>query len=808
MRVSLRWLAQYVDIADLTPEALAEKLTRSGVAVEAVERRNRGLTGAVIGHVLACAPHPQADRLRVCRVDVGRGAPLQIVCGAPNVAAGQKVAVALPGARLPDGRTIGETALRGVTSQGMILSGEEMGLPDKVIPRAMRDGILVLADDAPVGTDAAAYLGLDDVVLELELTPNRADCFSMLGVAYEVAAILNRSVTLPPEEVPEEGEPAAEAVRVAIEAPEHCYRYAARLVRGVRIGPSPQWLQNRLMAAGIRPINNVVDVTNYVMLEYGQPLHAFDYAALTGGNIVVRLARNGERLVTLDDEERILDGQTLLITDGTKAVGIAGVMGGANSEVRDSTTDVLLESAYFVPASVRRTSRRLGIRSEAALRFEKGVDPNRVIPALNRAARLLAELAGGRVAPGVVEAVVRTEKPRVITVRPQRVNDLLGTALDEAEMRAVFQRLGFAVEARPDGTLAVTVPTRRMDVTTEIDLVEEVARLVGYDNIPTTMIAGSTTAGRLTRVQALRRRVRRLLRQAGLSEAVTYSLTDPGRAARVAPLRDGVRPIALAMPMSEERSVLRTTLVPHLLDAVAYNRARKNEDVRLFEIGRVFWTEEATLTRLPEERLLVAAALTGHALPVHWAEKRQKVDFYHAKGVVEFLLKELGIGGVTFQPVTWAGLHPGRTARVAVGQTVVGYVGQLHPEVQKAWDLAETYVFELDLDALLDLADPARRFVPLPKVPAVLRDLAVVVDRDVPAAALEAVIRETGGAILEAVTLFDVYTGDPIPEGQKSVAFSLVFRDPARTLTDEEVAAAHGRIVAALERAYGAKLRG
>jgi len=483
-------------------------------------------------------------------------------------------------------------------------------------------------------------------------------------------------------------------------------------------------------------------------------------------------------------------------------------MGGANSEVRDSTTDVLLESAYFVPASVRRTSRRLGIRSEAALRFEKGVDPNRVIPALNRAARLLAELAGGRVAPGVVEAVVRTEKPRVITVRPQRVNDLLGTALDEAEMRAVFQRLGFAVEARPDGTLAVTVPTRRMDVTTEIDLVEEVARLVGYDNIPTTMIAGSTTAGRLTRVQALRRRVRRLLRQAGLSEAVTYSLTDPGRAARVAPLRDGVRPIALAMPMSEERSVLRTTLVPHLLDAVAYNRARKNEDVRLFEIGRVFWTEEATLTRLPEERLLVAAALTGHALPVHWAEKRQKVDFYHAKGVVEFLLKELGIGGVTFQPVTWAGLHPGRTARVAVGQTVVGYVGQLHPEVQKAWDLAETYVFELDLDALLDLADPARRFVPLPKVPAVLRDLAVVVDRDVPAAALEAVIRETGGAILEAVTLFDVYTGDPIPEGQKSVAFSLVFRDPARTLTDEEVAAAHGRIVAALERAYGAKLRG
>lgn len=808
MRVSLRWLGQYVDIADLPPEALAEKLTRSGVAVEGIERRNAGLEGAVIGHVLECAPHPQADRLRVCRVDVGRGAPLQIVCGAPNVAAGQKVAVALPGARLPDGRTIGEATLRGVASQGMILSGQEMGLPDKVIPRAMRDGILVLADDAPVGADAAAHLGLDDVVLELDLTPNRADCLSLLGVAYEVAAILNRSVTLPPEEVPEEGAPAADAVRVAIEAPDHCHRYAARLVRGVRIGPSPQWLQNRLMAAGIRPINNVVDVTNYVMLEYGQPLHAFDYGALAGGNIVVRLAREGERLVTLDEVERVLDGQTLLITDGTKAVGIAGVMGGANSEVRDATVDVLLESAYFVPASVRRTSRKLGIRSEAALRFEKGVDPGRVIPALNRAARLLAELAGGRVAPGVVEAVVRTEAPRVIAVRPRRVNDLLGTALSDAEMGEVFRRLGFAVDAQPDGTLAVTVPTRRTDVTTEIDLVEEVARLVGYDHIPTTMIEGPTTAGRLTRAQALRRRVRRLLQQAGLSEAVTYSLTDPDRAARVAPLRDGVRPIALAMPMSEERSVLRTTLVPHLLDAVAYNRARKNEDVRLFEIGRVFWTSEARVSRLPEERLLVAAALTGHAAPVHWAEKREKVDFYHAKGVVEFLLAELGIGGVVFEPESRAGLHPGRTARVKAGQTVLGYVGQLHPETQAAWDLAETYVFELDLDALVGLAASTRRFAPLPKVPAVLRDLAIVVDRDVPAAALESVIREAGGDILEAVTLFDVYTGEPIPEGQKSVAFSLVFRDPARTLTDEEVAAAHERIVAALERAHGAKLRG
>lgn len=812
MKVSYQWVSDYVDLTGYAAAQLAELLNRTGIAVDVVENRNKGVSGVVVGYVKSREKHPDADKLSVCVVDAGQEQDLQIVCGAKNVAAGQKVPVALVGASLPDGLQIKRAKLRGVESQGMICSAKELGLNDRLLPKELQEGILVLPEATPVGADALDVLALGDEVIELDLTPNRSDCLSMLGAAYELGAITGRGVRLPD---PQEGmarsaKRAADHIRVTIDAPEQCGHYAARLIEGVTVAPSPLWLQNRLMAAGIRPINNVVDVTNYVMLEYGQPLHAFDADKVADGRIDVRLAQPGETLVTLDDVERRLEPHMLLITDGTKPIALAGVMGGANSEVTDGTTRILLESARFAGGSVRRTSRQLGLRSEASLRFEKEVNPEHVIPALDRAASLLSQLAGGQVAEGVAEAAVLRPEPLSLELALSRVNGFLGTSLTFAEMKSVFARLQFAHEELDGEKLRVHVPQRRGDISRPVDLIEEVARLYGYDNIPTTLIEGATTPGGLTRQQSVRRTLRRLLTGAGLHEAVTYSFTHPRFIAQYPGLFPEAKPIALAHPMSEERSVMRTSLIPHLIEAAVYNRNRNTDDVALFELGTVFVSGEERLTRQPQEKLLLAVLLTGRR-PSHWSGKPAAYDFYDVKGLFEQVAAYLGVSGVTYAAAQAEGLHPGRTADIRVSrdgrELPLGQLGALHPELQKAHDLDHTYVLEVQVDLLAELVDAEIEYAALPRFPSVSRDLAAVVDRDVPVGGMLALAREAAGDLLESIDVFDVYQDERLGQGKKSVALSLVFRHPERTLTDEEVAALHARIVDRLTGEYGAELR-
>ncbi|WP_159882741.1 phenylalanine--tRNA ligase subunit beta [Paenibacillus puerhi] len=815
MNVSYQWLAQYVDIADYTAGELAEKLTRSGIEVDIVESRNKGVTGVVVGYVTSREKHPDADKLSVCKVDVGTGEELQIVCGAKNVDAGQKVPVATVGAKLPDGLVIKRAKLRGVESQGMICSAKELGLNDKLLPKEIQEGILVLPADTQVGESILDVLAINDEVMDLDLTPNRSDCLSMLGTAYEIAAILGREVRLPDSESglrdAEASVKAADRISVEITAKDACSHYAARLIEGVKVGPSPLWLQNRLMAAGIRPISNIVDITNYVMLEYGQPLHAFDADRLENGHIDVRYAREGETLETLDHIERKLEPHMLLITDGTKPVALAGVMGGANSEVTDGTSRILLESAKFDGVTVRKTSRQLGLRSEASLRFEKEVNPEAVIPALDRAAALIAELGGGQVASGLVEAVASEHRPVQIEITASRINTYLGTSLSVEEITSILGRLNFTVEPLEHDGLLAHVPSRRGDITLAVDLIEEVARLYGYDNIPTTLMNTETTPGSLTREQAIRRTVRRLLNGSGLHEAITYSYTHPDHIAAFPGIYRDAKPVALAMPMSEERSVLRTSLVPHLIDAAVYNRNRNNDDVALFEIAPVFLTDESRLTRQPEEKLLLSALLTGKRSELHWTGKPGNVDFYDLKGLFESVISYLGIEGLRYVQAQVEGFHPGRTAAIEVeldgARRVIGTIGQLHPALQQSKDLDDTYVLEVEMDALTKLAAARFTYSPLPRFPAISRDMALVVDRGIAVGDLIAKAQETAGELLESIQVFDIYTGERVGEAKKSVAIALVYRTADRTLTDEEVSELHGRVVAALEATYGAELR-
>lgn len=816
MKVSYQWLSQYVDLSGYSAEELAEKLTRSGIEVDVVENRNLGVEKVVVGYVKEREKHPDADKLSVCKVDVGGEEELQIVCGAKNVAAGQKVPVAVIGAKLPpDGFTIKRAKLRGIESQGMICSAKELGLNDRLLPKEIQEGILVLPENTPVGQSILDVLALEDKVMELDLTPNRSDCLSMLGAAYEIGAILGREVKLPDSEagLVETGASAKDSISVAITAEAECSHYAARLIEGVTIGASPLWLQNRLMAAGIRPINNVVDITNYVMLEYGQPLHAFDADVIEGGRIEVRLADAGERIVTLDDAERELTASMLLITDGNrKPVGIAGVMGGASSEVTASTARILLESARFDGGSVRKTSRQLGLRSEASLRFEKSVNPEAVIPALNRAAALMCELAGGKSAAGIVEASAGAVQAIEIELTLDKVNRYLGTELSLETVKSIFDRLYFSYEDKGGDTLLVHAPKRRGDITRDVDLIEEIARLYGYDNIPITLIEGKTTPGSLTKQQIVRREARHLLAQSGLNEVISYSFTHPEQIAQYRGRYTEAAPIALAMPMSEERSAMRTSLIPHLLDTAVYNRNRNNDDVAVFEIGRVFVTSETALTKLPEERLLLSLLWTGNRTQPGWtAAKPEKADFYDLKGVLDKLFAHFGLSGISYRAAQPEGLHPGRTAQIVLntpeGEVLLGVIGQLHPQLQLAKDLDDTYIAELELDTLSRYASFAIEYRTLPRYPAVSRDLAVVVDSATPVGGLEQAIRQTAGDLLEAIQVFDVYAGERFGADKKSVALSLTFRHLERTLTDEEITELNSRIIGDLENRFAAQLR-
>ncbi|MGF9975711.1 phenylalanine--tRNA ligase subunit beta [Viridibacillus arvi] len=796
MLVSLKWLEQYVDLQGLEPAVLAEKITRSGIEVDGVANLAEGMKKLMVGEVKEKVKHPEADKLNICQVDFGEEELSQIVCGAPNVAVGQKVIVARPGAHLPGGK-IKKAKLRGEVSNGMICSLQELGIEGKLVPKAYSEGIFVLPEETPVGADPLEVLGLYDTVLELGLTPNRSDAMSMLGVAYEVGAILSEDVKLPELDYTESAEKASDYLKLRVDAPVENPMYVAKVVKNVKVAESPLWLQQRLMAAGVRPHNNVVDVTNYILMEYGQPLHAFDYDRLGTGEIVVRLANEGEKITTLDDKERTLNANNLVITNGKEPVAVAGVMGGLNSEVHDGTTTVVIESAYFEGLSVRYTSKDLGLRSDASARFEKGLDPNRVIPAAERAAKLLAELAGGEVLAGSVMFDELDKTPSKVIVSPDFINARLGMKISLDDMESILKRLKFDVETA-NGMLYVDAPTRRQDIKIEEDIVEEIARIYGYDEIPTTLPVSETTPGGLTPYQAKRRIVRAYLEGAGLHQAITYSLTSDALSQKFA--LETAPVTKLLMPMSEERSTLRQSLIPHLVEAASYNVARQADVVALYEVDSVFLglTEE----NLPHEEEHVAAVITGKWLDHAWQGEHKQVDFFVLKGIVEGLFDRLGLAdAVTFERATVDGLHPGRTANVLLNGNRIGLIAQLHPTEQKVNGLKETYVMEMNLAAILEASTEALVYVPVPRFPSMSRDIALVVDRSVAAADLETIIRKAGGTLLKDVRVFDLYEGDKMEEGKKSVAFSLQYFEPERTLTDEEVVAAHDEVLKALAEA-------
>ena len=807
MLVSYKWLQDYVDVKEHSARDIAEKMTRGGIEIDFVHSLNQGISGVVVGFVKECTQHPNADKLNVCQVDIGEEELVQIVCGAKNVGAGQHVAVAKVGAVLPGDFKIKKAKLRGEVSQGMICSLQELGIDSKLVQKEYSEGIYVFKDEVEVGSCALSALNLDDEILELDLTPNRADCLNMLGVAYEIAALYEKEVTLPSIEVNSNEENAADYIDVKVEAKEDNPYYGALIIKDVKVGTSPLWLQNRLMAAGIRPISNVVDITNYVLLEYGQPLHAFDYDLFGSKEVVVRRAKDGETIVTLDDQERTLSSDHLVITNGKEPVAIAGVMGGATSEVHAGTTTVLLEAAYFEGATIRKASRDLGLRSDASTRYEKGIAQDRVLAAGRRAAALMAELAGGTIVSGVVEQDLFSYELKTIELDVNRVNNRLGTQVSTEEVMALMNRLGFTYDNNGD-VLQVTIPSRRPDIQIEEDLMEEVARLYGYDLIPTTLPAGATTQGALTEYQQKRRQARRTLEGSGLSQVITYSLTSPEKAKGFA-FEMNQTPVTLAMPMSEDRSTMRTSLIPHLFDVLSYNINRKNPDVFVYEIGSIFLSNEETLTNQPLEKEMVAGALTGMWMDHGWQGEKKAVDFFLAKGIMEKLFETFGVEEeVVFEQATLPDLHPGRTALVKLDGKEIGFIGQVHPSLQKQLNLKETYVFELDLETILKHQAKPVVYQALPRYPAMTRDIALVVDSHRSAGEVETVIHWAGGELLKKVRLFDLYEGEHMEEGKKSLAFSLTYLDPERTLTDEEVTKAHGEVLKMLEEHVGATLRG
>ena len=797
MNVTLNWLKNYIDF-ELSPIELADRLTMLGVEVESVNQLGAELEGVVVGSVESIKPHPNADKLVLCQVDIGETEELQIVCGAPNVREGMLAPVATIGATLPIGLTIKRAKLRGETSHGMLCSEKELGLSEDA------SGLMELPTDIPLGTSISAALGLDDVVFELEITPNRPDCLSLIGVAREIRAETGNALKLPQVDFNEDATDIREITSVTIEAPDLCPRYAARVIRGVKVGQSPAWLQQRLESVGVGVINNIVDITNFVLMEYGQPLHAFDYHKLAENRIVVRRAAVGENITTLDEIDRELISDMLVIADAEKPVALAGVMGGYDSEITETTADVLLESAYFDPSSIRATAKALGISTEASYRFERGADIGAVLVALDRAAQLIAELAGGTICKGVVDVYPGQQPLTEIQLRPERVNFILGTTLDTSEMVQILSDLGFDVKANGEN-YQVTVPTFRSDVTREIDLIEEIARVYGYDNIPTTLPKGDIPVPAPNPSTEVRKHIKHFLLAAGMMEAINYSFCDPNcfdkiRFAANHPLRDALK---LQNPLSPEMSVLRTTLLPSLLENAQHNRNHQIDTIALFEIGSVFIRNGAE--KEPERVTGILAGRVGDGV---YSNPYREPDFYDIKGLVEGILEVCGIVDYTLQKTDAPTFHPGRNAAVLSRNRQIGIFGEAHPEVLENYDLPyKAYLFDFDMEALVDAAIFAKRFEPISVYPKVERDLAIVVDKAVLSDMPTGLIYATGGELVESVRLFDVYEGEQVPEGKKSLAYAITYHSATETLTDKAVNALHDKVVKRLNQELGAELR-
>jgi len=799
MKVPLSWLKQYVDV-DLPAQELAHRLTMAGIEVGEVDVIG-GWSEVFVGHVKDVRPHPNADRLRLCVVTTG-SEEMEVVCGAPNVAANQNICFAKVGANIYNTHTerhetLEAAKIRGVESQGMICSAVELGLGDD------HSGIIVLPEDAPVGTLLDDYLG--DTVLDLELTPNRLDCLSVLGVAHEVAALTGKTVQEPEADYEESGAAISDQVKISVADPDLCRRYTASLLLGVKIGPSPQWLQDRLTRAGLRPINNVVDVTNFVMLEYNQPLHSFDYDLIKDATVIVRRARSGEPLTTLDGEERKLTTEHLVIADANDAIGLGGVIGGANSEISDGTVNVLLESATFNGANNRETAQSLGLRTEATLRFEKGLRPELAPIALRRATGLIQEVAGGTVASGIVDILSDegADAP-VVPLTGAKIKRMLGMEVDLKQVQEVLVSLGFTWESEGEAALKVTVPYWRNDVNIEEDLVEEVVRTIGYDSVPTTMLSSPIPFQQPVPVMGLRDRVKDLLAAAGVQEVINYPLVTLQQLEQVEYLDPAVTPMRVANPMSTDREYLRTTLRASLLATLAANQGQSGGPFRIFEAGRVFWPRNGDL---PEERESVSGVLAGLRHETSWLEDEGFLDFYDAKGVVEMVLDRLGVSAA-YEPADDPAFHPGRCAVIKAADSVLGMIGEVHPVVMERLGLESPQVaaFELFLEPILAaLPESQRQFEPLPRYPSATRDLALVMPSDVDAGQVTQLIMRHRG--VDKAELFDIYAGENISEGTKSLAFHVYFQARDRTLTNEEVNRSLDGLLRTLERELKVTLR-
>lgn len=809
MLVSLKWLKDYVDYGDKTVNEMSALLTNLGLEVDGVDYIAKEKSeNIVVGYVKECEQHPDADKLSLCQVDVGEEADLQIICGAENIAAGQKVVVAKPGAVLPGNFKIKKVKLRGIESNGMICSLKELSVDDKFIAPQFAEGIIVLPKDTEVGSTVEELLNLNDVVLDIDLTPNRADALNMLGIAYDVSTMVDSPVLHPEINLNRTEESAKDYIKVTVKEESLAPYYGAMILKNVKVAESPIWMQNRLLAAGIRPINNVVDITNYVLIEYGQPLHAFDYDLIGSKEIVVRRANQDEVIKTLDGKERLMTEDHVLITNGKEPLAIAGVMGGANSEVSEETTTILLEAAYFDRDAVRKAVNHTGLRSEASSRFEKGVDPNRVQAAGDRAAALLSEYASGEVLKDTVifDKLDRTENE--ILLNTNKLNARLGTEISNEAIGEILIKLGFTYEASNDD-FTVNIPTRRMDVVIFEDMVEEIARIYGYDNIPYTLPASGSKPGRLSEAQLLKRHIKNYLESVGLTETITYSLVSKKQTETLLSPDVEVEkyiPVPLAMPMSEDHKYLRLSQLPELLNRLTHNVARKEADVALYEAGSIFLNKETDIQTQPEEQARISGALTGMWVNQKWQAEEKAVDFYLVKGLIEGLADYLSIN-LEFKQAVIEDMHPGRAATLHINGDLIGFMGQVHPTLAKEKDLKETFVFDLNLAYLLEVERPELLYTPIPKYPSILRDIAVVVENSVQSGDIQATIKEIGKPLVKQVEAFDVYTGEGLEASEKSIAFNLHYQDPEKTLTDKEVDASFEKVVEAIKTNHQAKIR-
>ncbi|HSC35320.1 MAG TPA: phenylalanine--tRNA ligase subunit beta [Thermodesulfobacteriota bacterium] len=801
MIITVNWLREYVDFG-ITPEELADRLTMAGLEVEGVEHRGKGLENIVVAEILGMRPHPDATKLSLCDVSDGERS-YAIVCGASNMKSGDKVALAKigtnlpPGPKFPEGMTIKKAKIRGETSEGMLCAENEIGLGEE------SDGIMVLPPSSKIGARLIDELGLSDVVFEINVTPNRPDCLSVVGIAREVAALLGIKLNYPPTIVIESDEDIRQLAEVELLDREKCPRYSCRVIKNVNIGPSPMWLKSRLEASGVRSINNVVDVTNYVLLELGQPLHAFDYDLIEGRKIIVRAAGEGEVITTLDSVERKLSPEDLLICDGKRPVALAGVMGGANTEVSDGTKNILLESAYFDPSAIRKTSRKTGLKSESSYRFERGVDPNGITKALDRAADLIRELSGGQVAKGSIDEYPATIEPSLVRLSLNRVNSILGTAIDALEITRISEGLGFVNAASSNGEITFRIPTWRVDVTREIDLIEEIARLYGYGRIPSTLPTVTMKTERTDPAKIVVKRFKEIFVSEGFSEAINFSFEDYEHLTLFG--KTGV--LGILNPLSSELAAMRTSLLPGLIRNSVLNLNRQEQNVRLFEIGKIFIP--AGKGELPVEITKLAAAATGRRQPELW--DKEEFEFYDFKNLLDKGFDALSIsGGVRFRMATEIGfLHPGKSAVITAGGEDCGFMGELHPDLRDKLEIPKRlYVMELDLDKITGKSGETRKaFTPLPRFPAVRRDIALIIDEETPVSSILEEIQSLDSKLIEDAEVFDVFTGSPVEKGKKSVAVSLQLRAKDKTLTEDEINKVQDKTIKKLQLALGADLR-